>query len=161
MLRALALVVAATCILLPSIAVCDAAIVSAGERIRFMGPGHVLTEATVLSSAGDTIVVQYDVVFYPPVGTHADTVWLGSLEWLEVRLKPASMLSGVIVGAALGALTGSAVAGLTTRGNRNGEYFIPVWRVCAPVGAVVGGGLGLVIAHDRGMRWKRIPLPRR
>lgn len=114
----------------------------------------------MVSAAGDTIVVAYESATYPPLPTSADIVWLGSLESLEVRLEPVNTWAGFVVGAVMGAVIGTVAVGFAGVGSVEGEFIsFPPWWLGAPVGALLGGAFGAAFAHDRGTRWKRIPLP--
>lgn len=113
----------------------------------------------MVSAAGDTIVVAYESASYPPMSTSADTVWLGSLELLEVRLQPMNTWVGLVRGAVIGAIVGTVVVGFARTGNEYYYIFPASWRFGASLGAILGGGFGAAFAHDRGTRWKRVALP--
>jgi hypothetical protein len=160
-LRGLALVGAFACVFLANIAPCGAAELCAGDRIRFTRSTMESVEATLLSATHDTLVVSYDGVMFPPTTAYGDSVWLGSLTSLEVRLKPVNMLVGFVGGVALGGMLGGVVAEAALASHRGEEIIIPAWVIGAPVGALLGGVFGVAFAHDRGMRWTRIPLSHR
>src|SRR5262245_26060980 len=144
----------------PTAAECDPTRVAPGAKVRFVRSQSGPLEATVLSSRIDLIVVAYDVTTYPP-SAPADTVWLSSLQSLEVQRQPMSTAVGLFTGILVGGALGGAVAELASIGQPESEDFFIVrpWMFGAPVGAILGGVFGAAYAHDRGQSWARVPLP--
>jgi MFS family permease len=152
-----ALILLAALALAPSrgFAVVGDGAVSIGDRVRYTRADEGSREGTVVALAASSIVVVGDYSAW------SDTVSLRSLESLEVRLRSFNMVLGLVGGVAVGAILGGAVAELAASGqSHEGEVFYPpAYWIGAPIGALVGGVVGLAYAHDRGLHWKRVALP--
>jgi hypothetical protein len=124
---------------------------SVGDRVRYIPARAEIREGTVVATSPDAMVVVGDYSAW------RDSVNFGSLESLEVRLRSFNMALGLVGGAAIGALAGAAVARVAASGDEWGSAFAPIY-IGAPVGALIGGVVGIAYAHDRGTRWKSVPL---
>ncbi len=127
--------------------------IAAGDRVRYARPHEGQKEGTVVVIGPAVLVVDGDYQAW------RDSVRLGSLQSLEVRSKPFNMGLGFMGGIALGALAGAAVAGVAVMGSDDEWASLAPIFVGAPIGALVGGVIGLAYSHDRGTHWKQVSLP--